>query len=149
MPKPERTPFDLGEWLQSIVALYSGTSEVDLVVDQADFQLVGDRDQLTQVMVNLLNNARDAIEGRPSGRIGVKAEVAHKSVQLTVEDNGPGFDEQTAAQLFTPYFTTKGPHGTGLGLAICHRIISDHGGTIRVFSTPGTGARFAIDLPHC
>ena len=67
-------------------------------------------------------------------------------VQLRVSDNGAGLTAEECERLFTPYYTTK-QHGTGLGLAIVQSVISDHGGTIAVQSTPGGGATFVIELP--
>ena len=70
------------------------------------------------------------------------------TVELIVEDNGPGIPAAVETQLFTPYFTTKqSKGGTGLGLAIVHRIVSDHSGRITVSNASTGGARFVIELP--
>src|SRR4029079_7187740 len=106
--------------------------------------------QLTQVLHNLLENARDALAGRDDGRIVVTTRKgdAGDRVELIVEDNGPGVPSELRDRVFTPYFTTKeGKGGTGLGLAIVHRIVSDHGGRIVVGEAAGGGARIAVELP--
>jgi len=113
-------------------------------------EVLADRDQLTQVILNLLENARDAVASRGSdesvGRVTVRTAAAGGGLVLDVEDNGPGFDPALKEKLFAPYFTTK-DSGTGLGLAIVRRIVTDHGGRIDAFSEPGRGARFVVELP--
>jgi signal transduction histidine kinase len=102
------------------------------------------------VVLNLVENARDAIGQRGEGRIIVSTRLgeAGDRAMLIVEDNGPGIPVDLKDKVFAPYFTTKhSKGGTGLGLAIVHRIISDHGGRIAVVDAPGGGARFAIELP--
>jgi two-component system, NtrC family, nitrogen regulation sensor histidine kinase NtrY len=108
-----------------------------------------DRDQLGQVLLNLLTNALQAVEaGGGAGTIAVRAGPGPEpeTVSFEVADDGPGIPEAHMADLFTPYFTTK-ETGTGLGLAICHRIVVEHGGRIEVDSAPGRGARFSVVLP--
>jgi signal transduction histidine kinase len=68
------------------------------------------------------------------------------AVRVSITDRGQGMDERTRARIFEPFFTTK-KKGTGLGLAIAKQIVEQHGGTIRVESTPGEGTRFTIELP--
>jgi signal transduction histidine kinase len=109
------------------------------------------------VLLNLVENARDAIGTKEDGRIVVttKRGEANDRAQLVVEDNGPGVPGELKDKVFAPYFTTKqAKGGTGLGLAIVHRIVSDHGGRITIASggEPSAsgmqrGARFTIELP--
>lgn len=107
-------------------------------------RVTGDPDQLKQVFLNLLINAVDALHGRGSVRIISAFDGA--SVNVQVEDNGPGIAPEVADKIFDPFFTTK-PDGTGLGLAIARNIIEDHGGTISVRSNAGEGACFIVSLP--
>lgn len=149
MPKPSLASFDLGDWIHGTVGLYA-TEGLRAHFDvEEGLTLVGDREQLTQVLANLVQNARDATRGVDSPRVDVKARAVGESIEPEVADNGIGFDEASASQIFTPYFTTKKDSGgTGLGLAICHRIVTDHGGTIEATGASGGGARFLLRLPQ-
>jgi nitrogen fixation/metabolism regulation signal transduction histidine kinase len=94
-----------------------------------------DREQLTQVLVNLVQNASDAArekQGESGGRVIVSlAQTEHGGARIVVSDNGPGIPNDSRASVLEPYYTTKS-HGTGLGLAIVDRIVSDHGGTLSI-----------------
>ena len=150
----QRAPCELGMIVDEAVRLVhheACEAEVTVAVqiEPGTPKIVGVREQLHQVLLNLLLNA---IQATPrGGRISVRswgdlAEPA--SAWLEVSDTGRGIDAAHVEQIFDPFFTTKGPDlGTGLGLMICHHIVSDHGGTIEVESTPGTGARFRVRLP--
>ena len=106
--------------------------------------LVGVRDQLVQVVFNLVLNAIDAT-GK-GGRIEVAAEAAGGRVVLTVRDDGVGIPGDVRDRLFRPYFTTK-KHGTGLGLFVIRKIVEEHGGSVAVESEPGRGTTFRVELP--
>ena len=156
MPKPELSRIDLNEIVRSALSLYQGAVRVEAKLAKDLPELDGDKGQLTQVLLNLVENARDAIGPRADeGRITVTTRRgdANDRVLLVVEDNGPGVPAELKDKVFAPYFTTKeGKGGTGLGLAIVHRIVSDHGGRITLSdsldrSTRGRGARFTIELP--
>jgi len=150
MPKPELQRLDLNELVRSALALYQGAAPIDIRLAEPLPEIDADKNQLNQVVLNLVENARDAIGQRPDGRIAVatrRGEAGDRAL-LIVEDNGPGISPDLKDKLFTPYFTTKHEKGgTGLGLAIVHRIVSDHGGRITVGDAAGGGARFAIELP--
>ncbi len=118
--------------------------------------IVGHLNRLEQVLINLINNARDSLgEMQSSSRsrlITISAELAPHDSQdfllLAVEDTGPGIAEHILHRMFEPFLTTK-PRGkgTGLGLPLCKRIIEEMGGTIAAFNLSGNGARFEIKLP--
>jgi two-component system, NtrC family, nitrogen regulation sensor histidine kinase NtrY len=149
MPGPKLAPCRLEEVLEKLEALYTG-SEPPLVLEIARPlpPLLGDVEQLTQVFVNLVKNAREALSGSPSPRVLVRAAPAGEFIEASVVDNGPGYSEEVAERIFTPYFTTKEREGgTGLGLAIAQRIVTDHGGRIEARSRPGEGAAFTLWLP--
>jgi two-component system NtrC family sensor kinase len=106
-----------------------------------------DTNELEQVLLNLLNNARDALGHQ--GVIRVATGLAGDRpgwVRMTVSDTGPGIPPEVREQIFLPFFTTK-PGGTGLGLAISYRIVKDHHGDLEVVSEPGAGTSFVILLP--
>jgi hypothetical protein len=119
----------------------------------------GDADQLKQILMNLVTNARDAMPdgGRirletaniHSPRVTTGGGVRDKFVVLKVGDTGSGMTQKTAENLFEPFFTTKEPgSGTGLGLSIVQSVVTDHGGAIHVDSEPGNGATFTIYFPR-
>ncbi|MBP8185847.1 MAG: CBS domain-containing protein [Pseudomonas sp.] len=102
--------------------------------------------QINQVLLNLLNNAAQAIDGY--GRIQVKTWAQDEHVLISIEDSGRGMSAAVLQRIFDPFFTTKPVgQGTGLGLSISFKIIQDHGGTIRAASVVGRGTRFLLRLP--
>jgi signal transduction histidine kinase len=103
-----------------------------------------DEGQIRQALYNLIRNAREAMtEG---GEVTVAARRAAGGVDITVDDEGSGIDEERRARLFEPFFTTKS-HGTGLGLVITREIVETHGGTIRCEPRTPRGTRFVLHLP--
>ncbi len=105
-----------------------------------------DPSQLTQVLVNLVVNAIQAMpEG---GALTIRTSHSAQCVSLLVEDTGVGMTSEVVERIFEPFFTTKDvSEGTGLGLSVVHGIVSSHGGTIKVSSEPGKGSRFEVRLP--
>ena len=148
MPAPKLAPCDVGELVEAALALYTGAVPLERALASELPPALADRDQVTQVIMNLLENARDAIAaGSDGGKLVVATRAVAGRVEIEIADNGPGLSEETRRKLFTPYFTTKAK-GTGLGLAIVHRIVSDHGGEIRVGGAAGQGAVFTVALPR-
>jgi hypothetical protein len=107
---------------------------------------LGDADTLQQVMLNLITNARDAVDSGGEIRIATRRREADRMVELVVADTGRGIAPDDLARIFDPFFTTK-PTGTGLGLSLTHGIVREHGGTIDVESAPGRGTRFVLAFP--
>ncbi len=102
---------------------------------------------LRQVILNLLNNASQAI-GQDGEITITTALLPHREIMITVADSGPGIPPEILPKIFDPFFTTKPQgQGTGLGLAICHGIIQKLAGRITAASPPGQGATFTITLP--
>ena len=102
--------------------------------------------QINQVLLNLLTNAAQAIDGM--GRIQIRSWADAQGIHISLQDNGRGMPAEVMAKIFDPFFTTKPVgQGTGLGLSISYKIVQDHGGQIRVASEPGRGTRFLISLP--
>ena len=108
-----------------------------------------DTGQIQQVLLNIINNAQEAIqEGRQSGRIQIATETRVPNIRITIQDNGPGIPREHLRRIFDPFFTTKEiGKGTGLGLSLCYGYIREHGGTITPLSDVGKGATFLIELP--
>ena len=108
--------------------------------------IVADQSQLSQVLINLVVNAIQAMpEG---GRLTIRTESYDDGLRLVVEDTGMGMDETTLEKLFIPFFTTKDVNeGTGLGLSVVHGIVTSHGGSVSVESEVGKGSRFSVQLP--
>ena len=107
----------------------------------------GNANALSQVVLNLLTNARDAMPG--GGRVAIVTSPApdeDAAAEIVVSDTGHGMSAETLSRIFDPFYTTK-PAGTGLGLSIVYGIVHDHGGTITAESTPGEGTRFVVRLP--
>ncbi len=103
-----------------------------------------DPGQIHQVLLNLLLNAIQALDG--PGSVTVTVDMLGHEAQIEVADTGPGIPPETLPNIFRPFFTTKG-HGTGLGLSLAKRIVEDHGGQLTVTSTVGHGSAFLLQLP--
>ena len=102
--------------------------------------------RMTQVLVNLLLNAADAMSGK--GQVAITCERAAGRVRIAVSDEGPGIERELRRKVFDPFFTTKPPgQGTGLGLSISRSIVESYGGTLELDAEAVRGARFVVDLP--
>jgi len=124
--------------------------EVELALTPDLPDIWGDRIRLAQVFLNLLNNARQAMEDSNLRRLYIRSvdDPNGRLLKVEVRDTGKGFSEQEGRNLFVPFFTTKKTgHGTGLGLSISKGIIKDHGGAIEASGSPGEGATFTVVLP--
>lgn len=110
--------------------------------------IFADTQQIEQVIVNLVMNGVDAMEGSPNPTIRVSANGDDENITLYIEDNGPGIPDAVIEKIWDPFFTTKSAgKGTGLGLAICKSIVEDHGGQLSVENKHEGGARFRLSVP--
>lgn len=112
-----------------------------------DAWITGHRVRLEQVLVNLIQNALDALEGRADAAIDLSVRATGGEVRIMVRDNGPGIPDSIRDALFMPFSTSK-PQGLGLGLVICNDIVTSAGGRIEASSPPGGGASFTVTLPE-
>ena len=150
----ERKPLSANELVEAvleIVAYPLRTSNIELVLalDPQLPMVMADGHQIQQVFLNIINNARQAMEGRQtSGKISITSTASQNSIRVTFKDSGPGISAENLRRIFDPFFTTKEVgKGTGLGLSLCYGIIKEHGGNIYAESQPGDGATFVIELP--
>jgi signal transduction histidine kinase len=149
LPPPRPQELDAMELVRSVARLHDAEGKkITVVVDRVPPVLRADRDQVVQVMTNLLQNALDAVASLgDAGAVKVTVGTdGPTSVAITVSDNGPGVAPEMSARLFEPYATNK-PHGTGLGLAIAQRIAMEHGGELAYVGRSGEGAAFRLVLP--
>ncbi len=152
---PERKAVPLNPIIQRTIELqrFSLAAErirVDVQLEADLPQVVGDAGQLQQILMNLLGNARQAIEAQGhGGTICVRTQRTEDNrVRLEVSDSGPGIPEGIMARIFDPFFTTKPAGvGTGLGLSIVLSLVREHGGQVHVSSPRGSGAVFVVELP--
>jgi len=142
---------DLNRVVEDTVLLARGQIEksgiaIEMTLAPALPPVRGNPNALSQVVLNLLTNARDAMPG--GGRVAIVTAPAPDAgaVEIVVSDTGHGMSAETLSRIFDPFYTTK-PNGTGLGLSIVYGIVHDHGGTITTESTPGEGTRFVVRLP--
>ena len=125
--------------------------EMDLAADLPPIS--GNLGKLQQVTVNLIMNAKDALQDKGSGTVKLSTERTLRGVEIRVEDNGPGMPPEVLGKIYDPFFTTKSNpkegqrKGTGLGLAVTYGIVQEHGGTIGVESTIGEGTVFRLSFP--
>jgi two-component system sensor histidine kinase TtrS len=151
---PARGPVDLNQVVRQTVLLVrpeARKAQVDMTLElSTDLPPVkGDAVELEQVVMNLVRNAIDAVGRNPVGNRLVTlrtASAGDATVHLAVVDNGPGMDEATLSDVFTPFFTTK-VSGMGLGLAISRRIVETHGGRLWAERGADAGATFRVRLP--
>ncbi|HHV71676.1 MAG TPA: hypothetical protein GXX38_03570 [Clostridia bacterium] len=155
LAKPTETRLECLEvniLLQEILSLVTSES----LLRGIDFKIVygknlppvaGDKEKLKQVILNLINNAFQAMQEGGKLTIGTYYDEETEHVTIWIEDTGKGIPEEIMDKLFEPFFTTK-ETGTGLGLAISNQIIKNHKGRIRVESELGKGTKFFIDLPR-
>lgn len=143
---PATVPVDLVELIEETLSVAPPPTGVEVVrmgLEELP-AVLADRQQLRQVLLNLVTNGYEAINGE--GVLTIEAGAQGADVQISISDTGPGMDEATAAHVFEPFFTGKAK-GIGLGLAVTQRIVEAHGGTIGVESVPGQGAVFSFTLP--
>ncbi len=153
----ELQPVDLNGIVQGACTLMGPTARSrGICIQQALGRelpdILADRQGLEQVVLNLLANAMDAAEGRPSPRVRLETHLADgpsdPGVEICVTDNGPGVPADVLPHIFEPFFSTKDSgRGTGLGLPIAQDIVERHGGSIQVETPAGGGARFRVWLP--
>jgi two-component system nitrogen regulation sensor histidine kinase NtrY len=149
-PAAQPQPSDLNQVIENALAVFAGRLEGIEISKQLAPGLPPvslDREQIKRVIVNLVDNAAEAMEGAPLRRLLITtAAPTPETVELTLADTGCGISPEDKEKLFLPYFSTKN-RGTGLGLAIVNHILGDHQAQIRVEDNEPAGARFIIEIP--
>jgi two-component system nitrogen regulation sensor histidine kinase NtrY len=149
MPAPKTVPTDLQSLLSDTLALYNGLLG-DVRIERrfaADLPLVRvDNEQLRRVMINLVDNAVEAMNRKGTIVIEMQHDPGARVSRIVVADDGPGIPAAEREKLFLPYYSTK-RRGSGLGLAIVRRIVAEHGGSIEVGDNAPHGTKFTIELP--
>ncbi len=164
--EPVRLPIDLNTVVREVMAMARPDARLVAVrFDLSDTLLpvMGDPDELGQVVLNLATNAMnamDAMDAMDAKSSRGRLTVTTRNVQrpqldatrsnwacLSVRDTGPGIDPMVLPRIFEPFVTTRSDRGTGLGLAIVQRVVTDHGGFVEVESAPGRGSEFHVFLP--
>ena len=149
MPAPRAVPTELHPFLNESLSLYDGLFadvEFEKHYDPAVTQVRVDPEQMKRVMINLIDNAIEAMGRQGTIVIETARDKSNSLVRIVVADTGPGIPPAERDKLFLPYYSTKG-RGSGLGLAIVRRIVAEHGGSIDVTDNVPTGTRFIIELP--
>ncbi|MCM2272711.1 MAG: ATP-binding protein [candidate division Zixibacteria bacterium] len=148
--KKRRQRLDLKSLIEECMALPLAEAERDgssILMNLAEgLEVEADKDALKQVFANLLNNAREAVASRRVLRIEIAAFGDKENATIRFADNGQGIPAELREKVFTPYFTTK-ETGTGLGLPTVYRIITEHGGTVRILDSTASGTTIQLTLP--
>jgi len=153
-PHPsENKEFSLNNVINEILMIFKDYLSINNIILESflckdERTIIGDPDKIKQVMLNMLNNAVDAVDGVQNPRISIITEyiTERNCMELKIIDNGRGISKENIKNIGAPFFTTK-DHGTGLGLSICYQIISQLKGSIRIESEEGKGTCFIISIP--
>jgi two-component system, NtrC family, nitrogen regulation sensor histidine kinase NtrY len=150
IPKPVMNEAPILPLIQRTVSLFQPTLRarnitLESSVEPLDLSAQMDVEQIEQVLINLLKNAVEILENRPSGKIWIKAYLFNGAQRPVIEiiDNGPGIEPEALEQIFIPFYTTK-EDGTGVGLSLSRQILQMHGGALSAESQVGQGAKFTL-----
>ena len=122
----------------------SGKPELSFSVNNTDLELFADQNLISQVLINLVKNAQEAIENTQEGRVMISAATNQDlHPEICVSDNGPGIPPENLDEIFVPFFTTR-QNGSGIGLSLSRQIMRVHGGNLKVISVPGRGTTFCL-----
>lgn len=145
--QPHREPVESNTLIDSVTSLMTSETVIDLTVkDEVQGTLVLDRALISQVLINLVKNALDAMKKTKNPTLVITLSSAAERVYIEVEDNGPGVASHAIQEIFVPFYTTK-PEGSGIGLALSRNIIRAHGGFL-AYSRVNDRTRLTIDLPQ-
>jgi two-component system nitrogen regulation sensor histidine kinase NtrY len=148
MPEIHKAPALISRIIEGAVNLYRDYKELEITITGTENEPVVevDAEQFKRVIINILDNAIQAMQNRGRILIDIRYYSALNRVFIDIADDGPGIREEDKDKLFMPYFSTK-RDGTGLGLAIASRVVAEHRGYIRVKDNKPVGTVFSIELP--
>lgn len=149
LPQPEKKTFSLTAVLLNLQELLSTDFQenqirFNLVCQPESIEMVGDKNQLSQVLLNLLKNSMQALEGRTNGEIDIRVHQ-NEHISIDITDNGPGIPLELQEKVFIPFFTTKA-EGSGIGLSLCKQIIRNHNGHLAILESHPGKTVFHIDI---
>ena len=151
IPQPDKKPIPLKQLFEQIITLTDIESAPDNIhieseVKPADLEISADKKQISQVLINLVKNAKEALKNTEVGTITLQGKVnEYGRALITVTDNGPGIPDDLMDKIFVPFFTTK-DSGSGIGLSLSRQIMLLHGGSLKVVSKPGKQTVFTLEF---
>ena len=149
LPKPELKPVNLKNLIENTVLLNKSfwpDTRISLKIQEYDLYIRADEKLFSQVLINLLKNAAEAINGNKDGNITISvARSQQNRVEINIRDNGPGIPPDIMDEIFVPFFTTR-ENGSGIGLSLSRQIIRQHGGKLSVNSIPNKETVFSIEM---
>ncbi len=149
-----KEPVSIAGLMESVIQLvrhdfYSSGLSINCSFQDGLPMVFADPSQIQQVFLNIINNARHALENVKTGSLEIKISRKNGNIVILFKDNGCGIKKEDLSHIFDPFFTTKEPgRGTGLGLSISHGIITQHNGIIKVESEPAKGTTFTVEVPE-
>jgi len=152
LPEPQKTSFNLNKFFTHINNLFNEeltNNQVELKIESKpnDLNLNADKDQITQIFINLIKNSLDALHMQENGLIKLKAFKKGNVIQLSITDNGKGISQDIIKDIFIPFYTTR-ETGSGIGLSLSKQIMKLHNGTISVSSVPDIKTIFKLEFNY-
>jgi len=151
IPQPDRRFIKIADLFSRLKVLHSSQNnedgaEISFSVMDSDQEVFADENLISQVLINLIRNAREAVADTPGGKIKITASGSRdRHAEICVTDNGPGIPPEILDEIFVPFFTTR-KNGSGIGLSISRQIMKVHGGTLKVRSIPGKETTFCLSF---
>lgn len=148
LPEPHFDKIELNSFIKQTIALFNeAPALIAFQPNKEALWIHADKDMLSQVLHNLLLNARQATDTITAPKIEIQLQLKEGDIEIEIKDNGVGIPTEQHARIFTPYFTTKSS-GSGIGLSVVRQIVEKHSGEVSFRSSIGLGTTFCIKLPH-
>jgi signal transduction histidine kinase len=151
IPEPDRHLFKISDLFNRLRVLHASQNtddgiEISFSLRDSDLEVYADENLISQVLINLVKNAREAVADTPGGEIYINAARSQgRHIEICVTDNGPGIPPENLDEIFVPFFTTR-RNGSGIGLSISRQIMKVHGGNLKVRSVPGKETTFCLSF---